>query len=191
MYEQPPQAPPNLRIVHSVADEVGLDEDLNCPGSASLASVSIRRARPAAWQPHQSASTSDDIVAYWRRLRGTRRFPSRADLDVKTVAFYWPYSILFRVQDDGYVVEVDGTVNPQSSLGAGSLRSLRADGPLQFALTEWFVPVVRAAAHWGQPIDETTDLPIAGETARYRAVALPFSDDQIVVDTVLAHLASK
>jgi hypothetical protein len=165
-------------------DEIDPDDDTEGHGSSSLLGIHLRRQkatpRPLA-QPGE-----DDILAYWRHLRGSRRFPRRADLDDKTVGFYWPHSIFFRIS--GGRIEVDRTIGPRSSLGAGSLRTARTAAPLNFIVTEWFLPVVRAAADRGQPIDETADLPVQGTETRYRGVALPFSDDQVTVNFVLAHL---
>lgn len=183
-----PETPPfeSDLDVPAPGDEIDPDDDTECSGSSSLLGIQMRRHRatPKAFaQPGE-----DDILAFWRQLRGSRRFPRRADLDDKTVGFYWPYCILFRIS--GKRIEVDGTITPRSSLGPRSLRAARPSGPLNFVVTEWFLPVVRAAADLGQPVDETADLPVDGIEARFRGIALPFSDDQVAVNFVLAHLSS-
>ena len=166
--------------------EIDADEDLTCPGSVSLTKVRVRR--PQSTRLAKSPGEPDDIFAFWERLRGKRAFPARSELDDKTVAFYWPYSVIFRVAENGDRIEVDTAINPTSSIKAGWLRAGGDGGKLQFVITEWLMPLVRTAALRGIPIDETTLLPLGGKAVRYRGISLPFSEDGVGVDFVLAHI---
>lgn len=169
--------------------EFETSEDISCSGSGSLTGIRFRR--PQATRLSETPGDADDIAAYWDRLRGPRAFPSRKELDDKTLRFYWPYSVIFSVADQGRRIEVETAVNPTSSIKAGWLRAAGDGGKLQFVITEWLMPLVRAAAQRGITIDETSLLPLAGRAARYRCVALPFSEDGVGVDHVLAHVIAQ
>ena len=168
--------------------EIDPGEDPSCPGSGSLAGIRVRR--PHAVRLSETKSDPDDIAAYWARLRGRRAFPSRKELDDKRLRFYWPYSVIFRIEDHGQRIEVETAVNPTSSIKAGWLRAAGDGGKLQFVITEWLMPLVRAAAAHGIPIDENAPLPLASGVVRYRCVALPFSEDGVGVDHVLTHIVA-
>lgn len=169
--------------------EFDTGEDTACSGSGSLAGIRFRR--PQATRLSETPGDADDIAAYWERLRGSRAFPSRKELDDKTLGFYWPYSVIFRINDQGRRIEVEKAVNPTGSIKAGWLRSGGDGGKLQFVITEWLMPLVRAAAARGVTIDETSLLPLAGRAVRYRCIALPFSEDGVGVDHVLAHIITQ
>ncbi len=166
--------------------EIDVGDDTVCPGSGSLARIRVRR--PQANRLSETPGDADDITAYWERLRGKRAFPSRKELDDKTVGFYWPYSVIFRVEEGGQRVEVETAVNPTSSIKAGWLRAGGDGGKLQFVITEWLMPLVRVAAMRGISVDESALLPLDGRAVRYRCIALPFSEDGVVVDHVLTHI---
>ena len=53
------------------------------------------------------------------------------------------------------------------------------------------MPLVRASALRGIPVDETALLPLAGRAVRYRCIALPFGEDGVGVDHVLAHVIAQ
>lgn len=166
--------------------DVDTGEDISCTGSGSLARIKVRR--PHTVRLSETPGDPDDIAAYWERLRGKRAFPARKELDDKTVGFYWPYSVIFRIEERGERIEVETAVNPTSSIKAGWLRTGGDGGKLQFVITEWLMPLVRAAAVRGIPIDETALLPLDGRAVRYRCIALPFSEDGVGVDHVLTHI---
>lgn len=175
-----------VRDVEPSEAEIDVGEDTSCPGTGSLTGIRVRR--PQATRYSEAPGDADDIIAYWERLRGRRAFPSRKELDDKTLGFYWPYSVIFRIEDRGQRIEVEAAVNPTSSIKAGWLRAGGNGGKLQFVITEWLMPLVRTAAVRGIVIDETTLLPLDGRAVRYRCVTLPFSEDGVVVDHVLAHI---
>ena len=155
------------------------------PSPGSLSEVPIQRSQRAPCR--YGNDEPSDIIAYWKRLRGLRPFPTRADLDEKIVAFYWPYSVLFRVEGLAGWVEVERAIVPMNALGAGVLRTASGSNSPPFALAEWIISVARAAAAEERPMRETVALPRGATKQRYRGTALPFSDDQRIVDHVLAH----
>jgi len=152
--------------------------------SASLESVPIRRPRAIA-RPDQTNETSD-LVSYWARLRGPRRYPSCAEIDHKMVSFFWPFSILFRITDGGETIEIERSIDPISSFRGGLARATDDDDAPQFALTEWIVSVARNAAFQRQPVVATTTIPGPYENRTYRGVAVPFAEAE-AIDHVLAH----
>lgn len=178
-----------VREAEPVEVEIDAGEDTSCPGSGSLAGIRVRR--PQTTRLSKTPGDADDITAYWERLRGQRAFPSRKELDDKTLGFYWPYSVIFRINDQGRRIEVESAVNPTSSIKAGWLRGGGDGGKLQFVITEWLMPLVRASALRGIPVDETALLPLAGRAVRYRCIALPFGEDGVGVDHVLAHVIAQ
>jgi hypothetical protein len=152
--------------------------------TASLESVPIRRPRLVA-RPDQTTE-SNDLVAYWARLRGPRRFPTSKEIDPKIVSFFWPFSILFKVTDGGETIEIERSIDPMSSFQGGLARATGDDGAPQFALTEWIVSVARHAALQREPVTATTQIPGPLANRSYRGVAVPFSDGD-TIDHVLAH----
>ncbi len=178
-----------VRDVEPGEAEIDAGEDTSCPGTGSLTGIRVRR--PQATRFSEAPGDTDDITAYWERLRSKRAFPSRKELDDKTLGFYWPYSVIFRIEDRGQRIEVETAVNPTSSIKAGWLRAGGNGGKLQFVITEWLMPLVRAAAVRGITIDETSLLPLAGRAVRYRCIALPFSEDGVGVDHVLTHIIAQ
>ncbi|MHA1538131.1 MAG: hypothetical protein ACTSUD_11300 [Alphaproteobacteria bacterium] len=163
-------------------------EDITCAGSGSLTGIRVRRLQATRFS--ETPGHADDIIAYWERLRAGRTFPARKELDKKTLCFYWPHSVIFHINDAGRRVEVEAAPNPPPSPEAGWRRpgGAGAGGQLQFIVTEWLMPLVRAAASRGIAVDETTFLPLAGGSVRHRGVALPFGEDGVVVDHVLTHI---
>jgi len=160
-----------------------VDNDTERHG-ASLTTVQIRRPRTIA-RPDQS-NDSSDLVAYWARLRGQRRFPAYSELDRKMISFFWPFSILFKVSDAGKNIEIDSSIDPVSSF-RGGLAPATSDGDApQFALTEWILEVARNAADEGQPVNANTMISGPFEHRNYRGVAVPLGDSD-TVDHVLAH----
>ena len=152
--------------------------------SASLQSVKIRRQRAVA-RPDQS-NDSSDLVSYWARLRGPRRYPTSKEIDTKIVSFFWPFSILFKVTDGGETIEIERSIDPLSSFQGGLARATDDEDAPQFALTEWIVSVARHAAMQREPVHATTVIPGPFENRTYRGVAVPFADGD-TIDHVLAH----
>ena len=177
------------RKLHARTRAARQSEDANPKASAdrhctSLETVPIRRHRAIA-RPDQTDASSD-LVGYWSRLRGPRRFPAAAEIDRKMVSFFWPFSILFRVSDGGETIEIDSSIDPVSSFPGGLARATDDDEAPQFALTEWIVSVARNAAVERQPVSATTVIPGRYDNRSYRGVAVPFADGDMI-DHVLAH----
>lgn len=152
--------------------------------TASLENVPIRRPR-AVVRPEQT-NESSDLVAYWARLRGPRRFPTCQEIDQKIVSFFWPFSILFKVSDGGETIEIERSIDPLSSFQGGLARATNDEAAPQFALTEWIVSVARNAALQREPVTATTQIPGPADNRTYRGVAVPFSDGD-TIGHVLAH----
>lgn len=152
--------------------------------TASLESVPIRRPRAIA-RPDQT-NESSDLVSYWVRLRGPRRFPTSKEIDAKMVSFFWPFSILFKVSDGGETIEIERSIDPLSSFQGGLARATGDNDAPQFALTEWIVSVARHAALQREPVTATTMIPGPIGNRHYRGVAVPFADGD-AIDHVLAH----
>jgi len=152
--------------------------------SASLETVPIRRPR-AIVRPDQT-NESSDLIAYWARLRGPRRYPTSKEIDTKMVSFFWPFSILFKVSDGGETIEIERSIDPMSSFQGGLARATGEDGAPQFALTEWIVSVARNAAVQREPVTATTQIPGPDMNRSYKGIAVPFSDGD-TIDHVLAH----
>ena len=147
-------------------------------------------AAQAAAAPDTPEPEGGDIVAFWKRLRGERRFPSWTDLRFERCAAHWPNSLLLRFPAD------DGSALPRieaafsDAMRAAAVRSderSRIDHtPL---MTDWLIALSQEAARAGRPIHDEQVLPSWRGPTRYRAVALPFSEDQAEIDHVLCHVA--
>ena len=102
------------------------------------------------------------------------------------IAFFWPFSILFRVSDGGQNIEVDSSIDPVSSFQGGLARATSDSEAPQFALTDWILDVARNAAQLGQPVNAKTVIAGPFEHRAYRGIAVPLGEGDIV-DHVLAH----
>jgi len=173
-YEAPPVAPPVKPPVTPDATPM-----------SSLAGIAIRH--PARTGRRIASDDPGDLLAYWKRLRAMRRFPARADLDTKAIAFYWPHSVLFRVEGLAGQVAVEAAIAPRSTLRPGVLRHAGGTGPTPYALAEWLMSVAREAAASECPTVATATLSAGEDKRTYRGTALPLSDDQRIVDHVLAY----
>ncbi|MGF1610274.1 MAG: hypothetical protein ACFCUQ_12815 [Kiloniellales bacterium] len=167
-----------------------------CKSAAQAAPKETTPEPAARAESHQSAevdpaeTSGGDIVAFWKGLRGERRFPSWTDLRFERCALHWPNSLLLRFPAD------DGSALPR--IEASFSEAMRA-APLRDAgrsridhtplMTDWLIALSQEAARAGRPISDEQVLPSWRGPTRYRAVALPFSEDQAEIDHVLCHVA--
>lgn len=148
------------------------------------------RPAPQAARPAPVVRKPQDIVTYWTHLRGARRFPSTADLDDERIAADWPNTILIRCRSGSRVLEPDRVF---SGSGSSQLSGLgqRARVNLSPMMLQWLLGLAGEVVREGRPMADDETFPALSRTVRYRAVALPFSDDQAGVDHVLCHVSSE
>lgn len=130
----------------------------------------------------------EGIASYWTRLRDGRRFPSVADLDRARVASDWPTSILIRCRSGSRVLEPERIffgADSRAAAGKGGTKPLE----LSPMLLQWLLSIAGEAVRDGRPMEDTEAFPALTQSIRYRAVALPFSDDQRSVDHVLCYVS--
>jgi len=153
-------------------------------------------ARPERPAPAAEASVAptrpEGIVSYWLRLRGSRRFPSQADLDQKRIVADWPNSILMRCRSGSKVLEPEkvfagtaGAASPPSSAKADSSQAAMDLSPM---MLQWLLSLAGDAARDRRSMQDTEAFPAHDKSIRYGAYALPFSEDQRQIDHVLCHV---
>jgi hypothetical protein len=167
---RPPAAPRRAVAAATVAAEPPP------PTPAAAAAAPVER-RPA------------DLAEYWNQLKQGGRLPSWSKLDSTLIADRWPNSLLLscgggsdRLKLQSMFTEALRTANRN---GGGD----RSEG-IEFTpmLTEWVLSLGREASRRGTPIADTEPFPSLTDDLRYRAVALPLSDDGTDVDHVLCHV---
>ncbi len=151
--------------------------------------------RPAARTPQPAATApgngepkrSEEITAYWTRLRANRPYPAVSDLDPKLIAIDWPNSILFRCRAGSGALMPDMSFLPRQDDGIGSNAD---DGKIQLSpmMLQWLVSLAEDAVRNQRPVQDTESFPSALRAIGYRAVALPLSDDGSEIDHVLCHV---
>lgn len=135
------------------------------------------------------APVKRDIVAYWTHLRGGRRYPKSSDLDALTVGEYWPNSILIRCRPGSRALEPDKVFVTGEST-ASSLNSLRSSARVNLSpmMLQWLLSLADEVVREGRPMNDVETFPSVNRVMHYRAIALPFSDDEHAVDHVLCHV---
>lgn len=123
-----------------------------------------------------------DIVSFWSLQRAGRRFPTRADFDPARVAEYWPNTLLLRFHPAEQTLELEAIISPHGRGGPAAVEFT----PM---VLEWILALGRKVARIGQPLSETEQFPGAFGTMRYRASALPLSDNQLTIEHILCHVA--
>ena len=146
-------------------------------------------ASPAPEGGHQDVRTKRDIVAYWTRLRGGRRYPRSGDLDAATLGDHWPNSILMRCRPGSRALEPDKVFMTGEST-ASSLTGLRSSGRVNLSpmMLQWLLGLAGEVVREGRPMNDVETFPSVNRVVHYRAVALPFSDNEREVDHVLCHV---
>jgi hypothetical protein len=154
--------------------------------------------RPSAvWAPSDPApapsvspapARNNDIVAYWTRLRASRRFPRSSEIDAATIAESWPNSILMRCRPGSRALEPDKVFMSGEAVSPG-LTGLRGRGRSNLSpmMLQWLLALAGAVVRESRPMNDVETFPSVKRVVHYRAVALPFSDNEDVVDHVLCH----
>lgn len=129
-----------------------------------------------------AATRSEDIVGYWSRLRGNRRFPAKADLDLSRIVAEWPSSLMVRCRKGSRVLEPERRFGPTPG---GN------DEPdLSQMLLQWVLGLAREAVSEERPMQDLEVFDTRAGNAQFRAVALPFGEDeQRGIDHILCHVA--
>ena len=137
--------------------------------------------------PAASAS-SQDILDYWDRLRGTDALPSRDRLKASEVAARWPNLVLFRCA---------GGVHPDTAFSA-ALRAHRVGGAAGMPrepeatalLSQWMLRAAHAVAKDGAPARDRMHVDTALGRIEYAMTTLPFAEDGgATPDYLLCHIA--
>jgi len=200
------EAPEELEVEGLYGDETfdgsaenPADEDLELPGTGSLTSISIRRkkdggvARPAA-QPRASVPKTQEtpprnIVELWSRMKKGRRWPGRAEIDVRQIGMYWPDSVLMRVGESGLPWQFEPLTADVARGGAKTFHT----GAVEFGnplVIEWILELGRRTQRIGQPQEESDVFPTSEGDTRYRAMTVPLGDDDVTISHVLCHVTN-
>lgn len=127
----------------------------------------------------------EDIVTYWRRLRGERRFAAPCDLDRQAIGRFWPETLLLSY-DPAPSAGGPPELTKVSRLGpaghSGSTVEYTA------ALTEWVVELGRETIRTGDGIEELARFLGARGMTPYRATLLPLAAAGGGPDHVLCHI---
>ncbi len=211
---EPPQAPRAEARTPKQAGmpQAGMPTDENA-GKAKPASDAISRVtrraqssqskrapspRPPAVRPpadqapasgaRPAQSRAQDIVAYWTRLKAARRFPRSSEIDAATVAESWPNSILIRSRPGSRALEPEKVFLSGEAVSPG-LAGLRGRGRVNLSpmMLQWLLALAGAVVRESRPMNDVETFPSVKGTVHYRAVALPFSDNEQTVDHVLCH----
>ena len=144
-----------------------------------------REPEPGAGAP---APRHSDIVAYWTRLRGARRFPNSTEIDAATIAETWPNSILIRCRPGSRALEPDKMFLAGEGIAPG-LSGLRGGARVNLSplMLQWLLGLAGEVVREGRPMNDVETFPSVKRVVRYRAVALPFSENERAVDHVLCH----
>lgn len=131
----------------------------------------------------------EDIVTYWSRLRGGRRYPSTANLDNNRIALDWPNSILIRRRAGSRSLEPEKVYSNKDGV-EGGLANLRGAQRLHLSpmMLQWLLSLAAEVVREGRPMTDDEMFPSLTGSILFHAVALPFSEDQSFVDHVLCHL---
>ncbi len=147
---------------------------------------------PAVSTPAPSASPPpprhSDIVAYWTRLRGSRRFPKSTEIDAAAIAESWPNSILMRCRPGSRALEPEKVFMAGEGVTPG-LSGLRGGSRVNLSpmMLQWLLALAGEVVRESRPMNDVETFPSVKRVVRYRAVALPFSDNESAVDHVLCH----
>ncbi len=144
---------------------------------------------PETAAPTPRVSRPEGIVSYWLRLRGSRRFPSKADLDQDRIVADWPNSILMRCRIGSKALEPEKVfAGPDKASPTASAGTSQAAMDLSPMMLQWLLTLAGDAARDRRPMQDTEEFPSRNQSIRYGAFALPFSDDQSQIDHVLCHV---
>jgi DNA-directed RNA polymerase subunit H (RpoH/RPB5) len=147
---------------------------------------------PPAPKLSDSPPRDTDIVAYWTRLRASRRFPRSSEIDAATISECWPNSILMRCRPGSRALEPEKVFMSGEAIAPG-LSGLRGRGRVNLSpmMLQWLLALAGAVVQESRPMNDVETFPSVKRVVHYRAVALPFSDNEIAVDHVLCHFQSE
>lgn len=204
----PPQAPPRVESRAPAPAAVSNNEKTGgaetAPKSDPISRVARRaqsaqakrapvpRQAPADPAPAPSANPApprdNDIVAYWTRLRASRRFPRSSEINAATIAEFWPNSILMRCRPGSQALEPEKVFMSGQATTPG-LSGLRGRGRVNLSpmMLQWLLALAGAVVRESRPMNDVETFPSVNSVVHYRAVALPFSDNENTVDHVLCH----
>ena len=130
-----------------------------------------------------------NLITYWTQLKGAHQFPKVGDLDHGYITSTWPNSIMMRTRPGSKSLQPDRVF---STTGGGGLSDLRASGRINLSpmMLQWLLGLAGEVLRTGRPMRDEEEFPSSLRSTRYRAVALPFSDDDRAVDHVLCHVSS-
>lgn len=168
------------------APERPLPEDIAPPARPHIGPRSI----PApSDQRADEPRRPQDIVAYWRTLRATRRYPRTAELDTERIAEEWPTAILLRCRAGSRALEpVRVLAGPQVSPSGLADPTRRGGVDLSPMMLQWLVGLAGEVVREGRPMEDVETFPSPRRSVEYRAIALPLSDDNAHIDHVLCHV---
>ena len=104
------------------------------------------------------------------------------------VAEFWPNSILMRCRPGSRVLEPDKVFMSGEAVTPG-LSGLSGRGRVNLSpmMLQWLLALAGAVVRESRPMNDVETFPSVKRVVHYRAVALPFSDNENAVDHVLCH----
>lgn len=177
----------------------GDGENLDLPDTASLTGISIRRKKDAIAKPsvqpnrppagivRSEQAAPRNIAEYWERLRKSRRWPKRGEVDAKQIGLHWPNTVLMKVGFHGEPWRFESLISGIMRGGGQSFHN----GEIEFnsMVMEWILTIGRQTERAGKPYEDVDNFPTAGGDVRYRAMAVPLGDNDSSVTHVLCHVA--
>lgn len=174
----------------------GEEGDLELPDTGSLVGISINRNREGvaspAVQPARAMAQAEQrlprtLAEYWSQLRRGRRWPQRSDVDPKQIGAQWPDTRLMRCATGDQQWQFESLYSQVVRGGGQNV----ASGAVDFTpmVMEWILTMGREAESSGSPVEELDVFPTPmGKDVRYKAVAVPLSDDDETVNYVMCHV---
>lgn len=174
------------------------EEELELPGAAALTGISIRRkkdgmakpavqpTRPVAGIVRSEQLPPRDIAEYWARLRKTRSWPGRNDVDPKQIALHWPNTVLIRVATADQPWRFEPLI---SGLMRGGGQSFH-NGEIEFnsMVMDWILSIGKNVEKTRRVVEDSDTFPTNAGNVRYRAMAVPLGDSDAAVNYVLCHV---
>lgn len=175
-----------------------IEEELEVPDAAALTGISIRRkkdgiakpavqpTRPVAGIVRSEQLPPRDIAEYWARLRKSRSWPARGDMDPKQIALHWPNTVLIRVATADQPWRFEPLI---SGLMRGGGQSFH-NGEIEFnsMVMDWILSIGRNVEKTRRVVEDADTFPTNAGNIRYRAMAVPLGDSDLAVNYVLCHV---
>jgi hypothetical protein len=167
------------------------DDGSVAESAASLLSISLRRRRPmtvAAPPPPRRAAPPRPrgLTESWDLARGSRAYPTPAEIDDATVTASGFQGVLVRCAEDGRFLQVRRVFgSPTQSDGNAEGGAPRWEEQNSAMVLEWLSTLGRETVRAGGPIDARDVFPGRNGGVAWRAVILPLSTDGRGIDTLL------